>query len=412
MTDKKAPQTTEENKAKETASVVDSPAKTPSKDKVDVKTTKPERKPSSVSPRQEKPVKAGNGLAIFAILLSLVAMAGVGGVFYWYQQQLIALNDETKKQQAAQEQRLSEQSQRQVLALLNKQQQQVTAFVEKSQANGSAEVAQLAHEINSLKQTRSSDWLLHEAQYLVRIASRALWLEDDARGAITLLKDADNRLQALNDPNLLPIREAIHQDIEQLSLLPALESESVILALMGLEKQVESLPLALAYKPESVDAEPDLTLSENTDDWRENLYKSWQQFTKDFITIRRRTADVEPLLSPKQQHNLQQNLSLKLQVSQWAVTRKDVALFEQSLTEAQSWLSAYYDVEQSTVINFNQRLETLKSATIKLTLPTTLRSLTMIGDALKDQPLPVLPKTKEPVEEVEPTVASSQEEQA
>lgn len=339
------------------------------------------------TPRQE--AKGSNKLAGFALFLALIAIAGCAGIFYWYQQQLIVINQQASDANA----KFEQDNQRQITALVTKQTNQLEEKIATAQQGGESELARvsqeltrLSNDVSALKDMRSSDWLLHEAQYLVRLASRAIWLEDDTQGAITLLRDADNRLTELNDPNLLPLREVIHQDIEQLSLLPALESESVILTLIGLENQIETLPLALAYTPDSAEQEPDFTLSENTEDWRENLSKSWQRLMEDFITVRRRTANVEALLSPSQQENLQQNLSLKLQVAQWAVTRKNSELFGQSIADIQAWLMSYYDMDSQQVIRFNERLAELNKAVIDLPLPTQLRSLKAISQTLEYQP--------------------------
>ena len=393
MTDKK---TTPESSDKDLTEndqapkVDETPETTPKQaaPKVKPKVTKPVTKKPTVKPPVEVK-KSGNKLAAFALFVALIAIGGVAGVFYWYQQQFIAFTEQANREA---QQRHSD-GLRQVDAVIAKQQQDIKqqkALIEKqianAQAGGQSQLEQLARDVDTLKDMRSSDWLLHEAQYLVRLASRAIWLEDDSQGAITLLRDADSRLIELDDPNLLPLREVIHQDIEQLSLLPALESESVILALIGLEKQIDQLPLALAYTPESAQDEPELTLSENTDDWRENLAKSWQRLMEDFITVRRRTASVEPLLSPQQQQNLQQNLSLKLQVAQWSVTRKNSTLFKQSIDDVQTWLDTYYDIESVKVVNFKNRLSSLSEAIIDVPLPTKLRSLKALSQTLDSTP--------------------------
>ena len=66
----------------------------------------------------------------------------------------------------------------------------------------------------------------------------------------------------------------------------------------------------------------DLALSDNIGDWQENLAKTWHKFLNDFITVRRRTGMVEPLMAPDQQQHLKQNLSLKIQLVQWAASEQ------------------------------------------------------------------------------------------
>ena len=58
-----------------------------------------------------------------------------------------------------------------------------------------------------------NDWTLAEASYLVRIAGRKLWLEDDIDTAQSLLVAADLRVAELSDPSLYPLRASIAEDI-------------------------------------------------------------------------------------------------------------------------------------------------------------------------------------------------------
>ena len=65
----------------------------------------------------------------------------------------------------------------------------------------------LADQGADLDDKRPNDWMLAESEYLVRMAGRKLWLEHDIVSAITLLGNADERIKALNDPSLMPIRK-------------------------------------------------------------------------------------------------------------------------------------------------------------------------------------------------------------
>ena len=103
----------------------------------------------------------------------------------------------------------------------------------------------------------------------------------------------------------------------------------------------------------------------------------------DFITVKRRTANVEALLTPSQQQNLRQNLQLKMQLSQWAASQHNNALYDTSLTEIQAWLADYFDMDDEKVKNFHQAIQLLKSEIIELTLPKKLDSLKAIRAIIK-----------------------------
>ena len=50
-----------------------------------------------------------------------------------------------------------------------------------------------------VKGRRPNDWLLAEADYLVKLAGRKLFLEHDVESATQLMESADQRIASLND---------------------------------------------------------------------------------------------------------------------------------------------------------------------------------------------------------------------
>ncbi|WP_286234112.1 uroporphyrinogen-III C-methyltransferase [Thalassotalea sediminis] len=352
--------------------------------------------------------------AVFAVLLSIVALAGIGALFYWQQQ--VAAERQTLIEAQLQS------SNRAALTLIEQRletqkirfNETLKQALDTVQATNDNRIAQLNAQISRLSQSSPQDWLIHEAEYLIRVASRTMWLERDTIAAINLLSDADERLKELNAPKFLPIRQQIRKDIETLKQLPTLATEEVTLTLIALEEQIWQLPLAMAKVPEPVKDEDNLTLSNSTADWRENLAKTWHRFKEDFITIRRRNGSVEPLMSPSHQQNLKENLSLKLQQAQWAASKENEVLYIALLDKAQAWLFSYFDTSQEKTIKFNNVLQKLKSETIKFDYPTTLQSLNAIRNILRKPALEKLPDenhTEQPSgEQVKPAQNTNQEE--
>lgn len=343
----------------------------------------PKKRTSTQKERTSSTVKNSSSTSgKIALILSIIALFGIGGHYYWQVQQHNKLVDQllqqNKNQQTA--------AQSQLLAQMNQQQlkatNQLDSTIENIVAINNASQQRIDEKLAALEQNKPSDWLLHEAEYLIRIAARSLWLDKNTPSAIALLKDADSRLQELNDPALLPVRELLNQDIETLAIQPTLATEEVILKLMGMSKQIAGLPIAMAHLPDSAEPEQNFELSDNTDDWQENLNKSWQQFLTHFITVKRRTANVEALLTPKQQQNLRQNLQLKLQLAQWAASQQQTTLFQQTLADTQTWLTEYFDTDAHAVKHFIEQLAALNNAVISLSLPNQLTSLSVIRDFL------------------------------
>jgi len=348
-------------------------------------------------------------LAIFAVL---IAIAAPSAHYYWQQLQNQQLsqtltskisekNSSTLGHYKTQlEQALKSQEQ-----LLTKQLQQVEIKIQNASQSKIIELDATVKGLEQrIKQRQPSDWLLHEAEYLIRIAARTLWLEHDTNAAIGLLKDADARLTELNDPAFLPVRETIHQDIKSLEVMPKLETDEVVLALMVMNKQVSQLPLAIVDLEKEGEKEANLDLSDDINDWQTNLAKTWQKFLNDFIRVRQRSGSIEPLMSPQQQENLKQNLSLKIQLSLWAASERKGDIYQKTLVDIQQWLNDFFDMESSINQHFAKTLTDLQQKQVNYDYPSELASLTSIRTTLRNQQVePLLPaKIKEQETESKP----------
>ena len=364
-----------------------------------------ENKPADATAKPSQPLVIKQHVplsktAVFACLLSVTAIAGLVAGFYWFeQQQRLA---EVEVLQRTEQQVLALQNQTQ--ALLAQQQKvfdnQVNKLNQAISAENQKTIKKLQHTVNRLSATQPTDWLIHEAEYLIRIAGRSLWLERDTSAAIALLNDANARLKELKDPKFLTVREVIHQDIERLKLLPKFDPEELILSLMALTNQVDNLQIAIEL-PDLVDAQADLELTNSTDDWQENLSRSWQSFLTNFIQIRYREGTAEPLLTPQQQQNLSANLRLKLQQAQWAASNEKTQLYQQSLTDIQAWLDRYFDMSKVLNRNFYQAVENLKAEQVSVNYSHELLALEAIRHVIKNT-LPI-------ADEVENTPNTQQE---
>jgi uroporphyrin-3 C-methyltransferase len=120
-------------------------------------------------------------------------------------------------------------------------------------------------------------------------------------------------------------------------------------------------------------------------------------------------------MSPQYQQNLSENLSLKLQLAQWAVTEKKQKIYNQTLTEVQQWLTEYFDMENVENQSFYQGIQQLKSEIISYDYPSTLLSLKAISKVLASKSLKplldplapqVMPNTL-PDNQIEPIHATS-----
>lgn len=343
------------------------------KEVIDSKTDTPS------SPKQAK--SSGNGLLWFVVIILFLIVLSMAGAGYWYYMQ----------QQTAQQQTLNAQQKNasDLNAMVQERNQLNAKLDEITKSNNALNNALNAlqsenetlalqaesalEQIKNMEGRRPADWLIAEADYLVRMAGRKLWLENDVRTAILLLVNADKRLKSLADPSVLPVRAALAEDIQTLQQLNPVSPSSVALALTGMVAQIDKLPLDTFEKPQDVDAQ-DNTLSESTDDWKANLAKVWDKLVGDLFTIKTIEGPVEPVLSLEAQFLLKEQLRLQLMHAQSAALKGDAGLYNQSLQYAQTLLIEKFDIETSQVTGFVNAIQNLLNTDVSRPIPSELKA--------------------------------------
>ena len=362
---------------------------------------------TSKSANDNKPLASNSAnnkiskLAVLALIIALLAIGASAGHYYWSEQQKGLLSQQLSEKIQKQLQQNQSQVTQQLTQKLAQQQQahetqlnSLKISIERNTENRIMELQkQQQQQMASLRQNQPSDWLLEEAEYLIRVAARSLWLEKDTGTAISLLNDADLRIQELNDPQFLTLRQTIQQDIAKLQLLPKLKTDEVMLKLMALDQQIKQLSLAMVNVPASNENPADLELTEDISDWQENLARTWHKFIADFITVNRRSGNVEPLMSPQFQQNLRENLSLKLQTAIWAASQANSDIYRQSIGDIKNWLNDYFDMSQQANQNFVKALDDLNHETINVAYPNDLAALKTIRQILSNKKQPVIEPT-------------------
>ncbi|GAB6263474.1 uroporphyrinogen-III C-methyltransferase [Photobacterium sp. R1] len=328
-------------------------------------------------PTQRAPAKSGSKTGLVAI--ALVILLG-GGLYYHGHQQNLA----QQAQLAALTGQLSE-----MKNALSQSEQSVKAAVQASLDTAETRLGQQENDIQGLQRAltevqgrRPNDWLLAEADYLTRMAGRKLWLEHDVASATLLLESADNRIAQLNDPSLTELRTALSDDITMLKSIARIDRDGLVLRLTSLQNQIESLPLANAIVPVSLDQPQTDSVSESISDWKTNLMTSLKQFSEHFVTYRKRDGNVIPLLSPEQDFYLQENIRSKLETAIKAVYREQGELYTTSLTMAKDWASQFYKTDDAKTQSFIQALNELAEQKIQVSYPKTLKSRSELSDII------------------------------
>lgn len=324
---------------------------------------------------------SGNGLLWFVVIILFLLVLGMAGAGYWYYMQQQSASQETviAQQNNASQLNAIERERADILASIenvtrtNQALESTVAELKSQNEQLALQAESTLQQLNNMEGRRPADWLIAEADYLVRMAGRKLWLENDVRTAILLLVNADKRLKSLADPSVLPVRATLAEDIQTLQQLNPVSQSSVALALTGMIAQIDKLPLDTFEKPEDGNAQ-DTTLSESADDWQENLAKVWRSLVDDFLTVKSIEGPVEPVLSLEAQFLAKEQLRLQLMHAQTAALQGEEGLYSQSLQYAQTLLTEKFDTEKSQVTGFMDALQNLSATDIARPIPTELAS--------------------------------------
>ncbi|HIH0452976.1 TPA: uroporphyrinogen-III C-methyltransferase [Vibrio cholerae] len=337
--------------------------------------------PAQTPPPQ--PNSQGKKLASVALLLVLALGAGFA---YVHQQQKSEFNHQLQAVRAELKQ-TRDALNAQLEQTVSKATSQATEITHRAetvleQQQKSIESLQLA--VADIKGRRPNDWLLAEADYLVKLAGRKLFLEHDVETATQLMESADQRIAALNDPSLTVLRKAMANDITTLKNIPLIDRDGLVLRLISLQQQIDNLPLANAILPAD-QPQTSQAVSENIDDWQTNLKNSLKAFADNFITFRSRDGNVIPLLSPTQHFYLRENLQAKLETAIKGVYTEQQTLYRTALDTAAQWSTSFFNPDDKAVQSFNAALAQLAEQQVQVEYPVKLQAQQQLADVINER---------------------------
>jgi len=324
-------------------------------------------------------------LLVLLVCLALVAVLG-----YWGDQKLAA--QETKINALLQQLTSEKESNAAVLQQLQRQQTQQIATHKKQQSVTTTKLSDIEQRVNAqgkrlraMSDTSREDWLLAEAEYLLKLANQRVLIERSAGGAEGLLIEADAILREIDAPELHPLRRAIAKDLAALRLTAAIDIEGIYLELVGLAENIGQLPLHPRQADREQDELPKLTIeeTESLSVWGK-VKRSFSHFLEGFKGYYRISYDEppEPLLPPEDAMYLQQNLRLVMERAQLALLREQQDIYRQSLDQAQKWVEAYFP-ESTVRLSFSEQLVRLKKKHIVQSLPDITGSLNLLHEHIE-----------------------------
>ena len=334
------------------------------------------------APTQEKKVATWPGK--LALLLSLLALAAAGYLYWLSLQQgnSVTQSNEKLEAQVTSSINSAKSSLDKSIADMNQQLGQLQAQSSQEQQNIDKLQDRLTKSIQQVtanQNTSRKDWLLAEVEYLLRLANQRVLMENTKDGALALLKSADKILKETDDVSIYEVRKALAEDIAALEAVPTLDTEGVFLKLGALNGQVQNLrliPISEQHKlPELIEEVAPEVVSES---WTNDLKASWSKAADklgSLVVIRHRDEPIEPLLSPEQTYYLQQNLHLMLEQAQLALLQRKQASYDASLNKAHSWISTYFEQQDAATQSLLNGISDLKAVKVTTQMPDISSSL-------------------------------------
>lgn len=229
-----------------------------------------------------------------------------------------------------------------------------------------SELARQEAELNRSGEHDRDDWLLAEAQYLLRMAHQRLVMARDVVATQTLLASADSILASLDDVRLHEVRAAIARDLAAVRAMPRVDVESVYLRLAALADQAAGLKV---FELPQQAAGPEPSPSRG---WRDRLSQGYETALarlSNYIIIRRRDVPVQALMDPQWEGLVRQNLRMLLEQAQVALLSGNQLLYRESLQRAQHWVEQFIASDEAAARAMSREITQLADLTVASTLP-------------------------------------------
>ena len=238
----------------------------------------------------------------------------------------------------------------------------------------------LSHEVSGLTDRLMSNqrtYKISEIAYLVKMANLRLTTQHDVTSALILLKQANQEINALNDPQMENFREALVKNITELQAITPIDMISLSDKLTQLQNNVPTLSILVAPKPNT-------SILENTPHqaqkkWWDRAWDNIRASLKQLVVITHQSEDIPAMMAPDQQIYLQENLQLLISQAQWAALNHNNALYQSSLKQTKDWVNKYYVQNSANTQAFLKSLDDLLAIDLSPNYPDLTKSLSSLN---------------------------------
>lgn len=218
-----------------------------------------------------------------------------------------------------------------------------------------------------------------EVEQLLNIAKQQLQLASNVKSALLALEAADHRLEPLDLPRAVQLRQTLQLEIETLRDLPQIDMIALSAQLTYLTELCNTIPLISERQP---------TLNSNagknsaTTQPIHGAQKFWSAIWDDIrnlVTVERIDQPEPPLLPPDHALYLRENVKLRLLTARIALLQHNESTYKADLGMVKTWLNQYFDTKHPDTIKGLVLLNKLSSNNISLELPQLSDSLAAVN---------------------------------
>ena len=336
--------------------------------------TSVKNEPASVKNKPANDKQKVSKVASLALLISLVVASGVGYEFYQKlnagKAQNTIVNELSEQNKLLQQELAALKSSQMSLqqALFNSEEKVSEALTQSTLENQQALKAALQK-----AQQQGSSLNPQEVTSLQRMAEFKLWAEKDYQGASAVLKRLDGLLSEY--PGTIEVRQAIMQDIQTLDSLKPVATEAIYLQLNSVLNRIDELVFNAVNLPEETLVIDEHALSEDINDWQQNISNSWNKIVDSFITIRRHEGiAIEPLLTDQERNLINQRIKLNIAQAQDALLSKQASIYFSALSEAKRLTGEYFKQDDDATKSVLNTLSKLEKEQLNFSQEVTLQS--------------------------------------
>jgi len=311
------------------------------------------------------------------------------------QQQLESAVSETRGALAAQQAQLDRQQnassdQTQVLAEQKaafELQTSLLADERRRMAQREAELGRMLNEVQSLVGRSPTQWMVAEAEYLMRLAQERLGIARDLITAQAALELADERLRETSDPGWGRVRDQLAREIAAVAAVRLPDYAGLDGRLKALGEHIGKLKPKGLRSADTAAAAEQAAADTTEQDAFDRLWSDLKQGLQNAVRIRRTDQPIAALPPPGGDELLGVQIASQLETASLALARHDSAGFAAQLRRVIGALEQWYDLGDPAVAQISQSLRDLAGIDLEPQMPDISGSLRLLRETRSLQAL-------------------------